>query len=421
METKAYFKNIRSQIIDELILAETSIFVAVAWFTDQLILELLIRKAKDGVKVALLVMDDEINMRAKPLYIRINRAGGRVFLVPNYGGEMMHNKFCVIDGRTIITGSYNWTYRAARQNEENITISVDASKLADEFTKNFQILISHYYPSATFVNSTAWVQKRGVVPYADREINVLRFKIDLLELELEKLRFEEVDILKIIIQFQVAFSKELGTVVEKILRLKMKRSQLLLERNKKSNVNRSKQSAEDERLEREHAEAEREWDDYKNTVAGYKEKEIIRDITIAEQIELKARYRKACHLCHPDKVPEEMKEKANKIFIQLTEAYHRNNLEKVTRILARLERGVFAQEGIKKIDDKQVLRQRLEELRVEIKDMREHLMTIRKNEAYIIAKSISDQNKYFQQQRVILEAEHASLEQEIESLKKASN
>jgi phosphatidylserine/phosphatidylglycerophosphate/cardiolipin synthase-like enzyme len=33
----------------------------------------------------------------------------------------MHNKFCVIDGQAVITGSFNWSYKA-RQNHENITI-----------------------------------------------------------------------------------------------------------------------------------------------------------------------------------------------------------------------------------------------------------------------------------------------------------
>ncbi|TAE00475.1 MAG: hypothetical protein EAZ97_05805 [Bacteroidetes bacterium] len=33
----------------------------------------------------------------------------------------MHNKFCVIDSDIVLTGSYNWTNQAQR-NDENITV-----------------------------------------------------------------------------------------------------------------------------------------------------------------------------------------------------------------------------------------------------------------------------------------------------------
>ena len=34
----------------------------------------------------------------------------------------MHNKFCVIDNKVLINGSYNWTYYAEDRNRENILI-----------------------------------------------------------------------------------------------------------------------------------------------------------------------------------------------------------------------------------------------------------------------------------------------------------
>jgi phosphatidylserine/phosphatidylglycerophosphate/cardiolipin synthase-like enzyme len=51
----------------------------------------------------------------------------------------MHNKFCVIDYETVITGSYNWTRQAAI-NEENIVVFKD-KKQADQF---FESLLTCY-------------------------------------------------------------------------------------------------------------------------------------------------------------------------------------------------------------------------------------------------------------------------------------
>ena len=48
----------------------------------------------------------------------------------------MHNKFCVIDGKHVITGSYNWTHRA-KSNDENITVFSDNPEIASRFLKEF--------------------------------------------------------------------------------------------------------------------------------------------------------------------------------------------------------------------------------------------------------------------------------------------
>jgi phosphatidylserine/phosphatidylglycerophosphate/cardiolipin synthase-like enzyme len=37
----------------------------------------------------------------------------------------MHHKFCVVDGTTLLNGSYNWTRGAAEQNQENLVVSTD--------------------------------------------------------------------------------------------------------------------------------------------------------------------------------------------------------------------------------------------------------------------------------------------------------
>jgi len=47
----------------------------------------------------------------------------------------MHHKFCIIDLKTVIHGSYNWTNKARWHNE---TISIDVSReLAEKFASEF--------------------------------------------------------------------------------------------------------------------------------------------------------------------------------------------------------------------------------------------------------------------------------------------
>ncbi|MGN0935860.1 phospholipase D-like domain-containing protein [Acinetobacter amyesii] len=49
----------------------------------------------------------------------------------------MHHKFCIIDLKKVITGSFNWTVKASFNNENIAVIEQreQAEKFADEFIK----------------------------------------------------------------------------------------------------------------------------------------------------------------------------------------------------------------------------------------------------------------------------------------------
>ena len=49
----------------------------------------------------------------------------------------MHNKFCVIDNKILINGSYNWTYNAGRINSENILIIKNEPTAVSAFRDEF--------------------------------------------------------------------------------------------------------------------------------------------------------------------------------------------------------------------------------------------------------------------------------------------
>ena len=140
-EVKSYLDNIRDQILSELNKAKFSIFVASAYFTDETLANKLSEKSKAGLAVDLIISSSEINDKSSYIFDLLRDNGVNVYKTGagsnSYGGEM-HNKFCVIDFQTIITGSYNCTNRAAN-NEENIVIFKD-KKQADQFLEKFYSL-----------------------------------------------------------------------------------------------------------------------------------------------------------------------------------------------------------------------------------------------------------------------------------------
>lgn len=72
-------------------------------------------------------------------------AGGRIPFRLSYGrrgpGSKMHHKFAILDGRTAITGSYNWTLESEEQNFENLLI-LDEPQHLEAYRREFEALWS---------------------------------------------------------------------------------------------------------------------------------------------------------------------------------------------------------------------------------------------------------------------------------------
>ncbi|WP_187368693.1 phospholipase D-like domain-containing protein [Parabacteroides johnsonii] len=136
MKTNVYFQGIQEQIIKHINKAEYEIIIAVAWFTDPVIINALYSKIKkDRIDVRILIYDDKINK--KDWFFRLYNSGAKI----RFSESMMHNKFCIIDTYTVINGSYNWTQKA-NHNNENIQISYDNEVLSSAFIKEFNRLFS---------------------------------------------------------------------------------------------------------------------------------------------------------------------------------------------------------------------------------------------------------------------------------------
>ena len=54
-----------------------------------------------------------------------------------------HNKIMIVDGQTIITGSFNFTQQAEISNAENMLIITGKPKLAAAYEANFMAHLSH--------------------------------------------------------------------------------------------------------------------------------------------------------------------------------------------------------------------------------------------------------------------------------------
>lgn len=129
------FDNIQERIKQEINKAKLTIWIAVAWFTDKDIANLLYLKSKGGLNIQIILNDDEINSKLKEKlneHFEVHWVSNRETF-----DKLMHNKFCIIDFKTVIHGSYNWTNKA-KYNHETISVihnRLNAENFAEQFLK----------------------------------------------------------------------------------------------------------------------------------------------------------------------------------------------------------------------------------------------------------------------------------------------
>ncbi len=126
-------------IIKELDKAKNTILVQAYLFTSVPIAKGLISAHKRGIKVEALLDKSQRREKYSPADFLAN-SGIPTKIDSQHNAA--HNKIIIIDGETVITGSFNFTKAAEENNAENLLIIHDR-KLASLYTKNWQEHFQH--------------------------------------------------------------------------------------------------------------------------------------------------------------------------------------------------------------------------------------------------------------------------------------
>jgi phosphatidylserine/phosphatidylglycerophosphate/cardiolipin synthase-like enzyme len=117
--------------------AQKSILVAAYSFTSKPISAALLDAHRRGVDVRV-VADAKANGKRYTAATYLANHDVPVRLNDKYA--ILHDKFMVIDGATIETGSFNYTAAAANKNAENVLVLRDMPEMAARYTKEWQRL-----------------------------------------------------------------------------------------------------------------------------------------------------------------------------------------------------------------------------------------------------------------------------------------
>ncbi len=128
----------KSKIIDSIKSASKSIKVAMAFFTDREIADILIQSRNRNIEVVVILSTDKNNEKIKSVLF----PHCKVYTHAANGRGIMHHKFCIIDESLLLHGSYNYTYNALNNNEESLNIS-DSYSLIKDYSTIFNNLLDN--------------------------------------------------------------------------------------------------------------------------------------------------------------------------------------------------------------------------------------------------------------------------------------
>lgn len=208
--------------------------------------------------------------------------------------------------------------------------------------------------------------------YTDPEIEALRFEAKGLEKQIQELSNEKAELDKLIHEFSVRHNQELGELILKILSFR-------------------KQQYEDTPQQNE---TEKDYEEFYNNYQTTKNEKVA-TLNEDEQKEIKEKYRKASKLCHPDVVDEAQKEIAHKMFMELNEAYEKNNLQRLTEILESLQQGKAFTSKADTSNEKLALQIELERLQQRLQDLNNAINNIKISDTFEKIINIKDWNEYF--------------------------
>lgn len=432
MISQGYFENIKTHLSEELLKAKHHIVVAVAWFTDIDLYDILLKKVQNGIIVEVMYYDDETNFQYAVNFTKLEKSGARVFKLGDKNNKIvMHNKFCIIDLTTVINGSYNWT-KNAQTNHENITITWEAQDLAAQFIEEFkrlknkykkvdiieneidissiikrleiirnlillkeaddiplqilplkkfrlssdledivQLLLSRNYTKALLLIEGFANHYKQISIYIDPEIAGLKLEAKSLEIQLKAISDEIEEIEKLLNNFSTMHTQQLGDLILKILEIRKAKAI----------------------SEKELDEANNDYNKYNNEFKDRNNDKIF-NLNKEDLILLKKAYRAASFMCHPDVTKD-----GEEWFKMLNEAYENNDLEKVQDILYKLKTGQPFETNSQKTNDKYLLQKLVMEMNKKIKEMIYAMEKMKTSPEYLAIIEIDNWDDYFEKMR----------------------
>ncbi len=128
--------NCANQVVYWIGRANSSIHILIYSFTLDSIGNALIqaKQSKPNLDIRI-VWDESSSKESGSEYQKLLNAGFQIHV--DHRSGLLHDKFAIIDGHIVLTGSFNWTNSANDTNRENLIV-LNSETLASAYEKNFE-------------------------------------------------------------------------------------------------------------------------------------------------------------------------------------------------------------------------------------------------------------------------------------------
>jgi hypothetical protein len=444
--------NLQNVLLDNLNKAKHTVQVAVAWFTDVILFNKLLELQNKGVKIELIITKHQFNDQSRNDYSKINQNGG-IFIEIGGDYNTMHHKFCIIDHRILLQGSFNWTRKANESNNETLILIAGDNNSINEFTGEFNrlkrlagmtqeiheleiaaalkyfslikalieigrtdeinpylheikdikelqtlinFLFNEQYDEAISEINKLTKQYTGVVNHSILVKEELIFRIKLISEQIKHLEIEKTEIEEEIGNFNRRYILELNPILAEIIRIKKK----ILEKIKSKGQT-------DKTIEELTEEFEKIQEDIQNEEA----KNVI-ELTDVEKKSLKDLYHESATLCHPDSSKCVIKDKkqAEEVFAKLSIAYKAKDFETVKQITEELRLGSV---NINNIGETEIiiLQAKLATLEKKFNKIFIDIESYKTKDPFLTISQIKNMDKFFEDQKTLLTKQQEDLKQ----------
>jgi phosphatidylserine/phosphatidylglycerophosphate/cardiolipin synthase-like enzyme len=127
-------------VVDQVKSAKKTLDIQAYEFTNLAIAKAVGEAQERGVKVRA-ILDEKASGQKYSSATYLRDHGVATFTDGEH--PIAHNKVIIIDGSTLITGSFNFTSAAENSNAENLLVITGKQKLADAYEKNFEAHLKH--------------------------------------------------------------------------------------------------------------------------------------------------------------------------------------------------------------------------------------------------------------------------------------
>jgi hypothetical protein len=430
--------------------ARSTIHVAVAWLTDVPLFNQLLERQRAGVRVELIITRHEFNAQCSNDHEAIGENGG-LFLQLGTDDRLMHHKFCIIDRKLVLQGSFNWTKRANQGNNETLTLIEEDPPSVNQFLAEFErmtreagagpdgnglqlaeaykyfqllrafiglgrtaevnayahelrghddleaikaMLLQGAYPEGLAAMAAFEKRNQTLVDVTAMEREYLLSRIRMLNALVSQLVGERAEVEATVSQWWHRYHAEINPILVKILALKKK----LFDKLKKYGV-----------VDRTMEELEEEFEKVEEEFQAAQEVHVAQ-LTEDELSDIKSMHREAAKLCHPDSTQcvFEDKRQAAEVFSRLSQAFKANDIATVREILMQLRTGNWI--GVDDRGTLDALRAQLATLEQRYADLLRDLEQLKTTEPYVTIEGTKDWDAYFESEKYRLLEEYQEME-----------